>query len=176
MNQYLHLKLMNDDAGSSKNLVGSRQSMSNAQTSGSSTLSRGREKWIASQRDSLVRIFRVLAQATESMGKGPGLFGNYSEQLTLSNRQSSSSKTRRGSGQKAGGKSSKRLWRKDIPGETERLQRLMSARVISEIAGGALLPTLTVCGNWNRKGASQNSGDGQIPIQAAIAWALLAWS
>jgi hypothetical protein len=36
----------------------------------------------------------------------------------------------------------------------------MSVQAISEIAGGCLLPTLTVCGNWNRKGASENSGDG----------------
>ena len=51
-------------------------------------------------------------------------------------------------------------WRVDTPGATEALPRLMSARRISENAGGALLPTLTVCGNWNRAGASAQSGDG----------------
>lgn len=34
------------------------------------------------------------------------------------------------------------------------------ARLIKGGAGGALLPTPTVCGNYNRKGASRNSGDG----------------
>lgn len=38
--------------------------------------------------------------------------------------------------------------------------RLMAAPAISEIVGSALLPTLTVCGNFNRKGASKSSGDG----------------
>jgi hypothetical protein len=36
----------------------------------------------------------------------------------------------------------------------------MSAQAISEIAGGCLLPTLTVCGNYNRIGVSKKSGNG----------------
>lgn len=56
--------------------------------------------------------------------------------------------------------SSANSWRVDTPGATERLPRLMSAQAISGIDGGCLLPTLTVCGNWNMKGASKKSGDG----------------
>jgi hypothetical protein len=54
------------------------------------------------------------------------------------------------------------LWRSDIPGETESLPRLMLGRRTSGTVGGALLgvPTPTVCGNYNRKGASATSGDG----------------
>ncbi len=160
MSQYLRSKSKNEGAESSKNPAGSRQSMSSVPTSDGSTRDRGKGKWIASQRDSLVRIFRVLAQVQESEASEADSSGGCFEQLTLFDRQSSFSKTRRKSEQKAGGKSSRLLWREDIPGETERLPPLMSAQAISAIAGGALLPTLTVSGNWNKKGASQNSGDG----------------
>lgn len=51
-------------------------------------------------------------------------------------------------------------WREDIAGETESLLRLMSVLPIKGTGGGSLLPTLTVSGNWNRKGASKTSGDG----------------
>jgi hypothetical protein len=51
-------------------------------------------------------------------------------------------------------------WRVDTPGETEPLPRLMSAPAIDGTDGGALLPTVTVSGNWNRAGVSANSGDG----------------
>ena len=142
------------------NQDGSPICMLNVRTLDRSTPVHGRDEWIASQRDSLVRIFHVLAQARESTGQDQDLFGSCSKQLTLSNRQSSSLKTPRESEQKAGGRSSAPLWRGDIPGVMERLLPLMSARAIREIDGGALLPTLTVCGNWNRKGASKNSGDG----------------
>lgn len=160
MNQYLHSKSMKGDVESSASLDGSPASTSNAQTSGSLTLNHGKDEWIASQRDSLAKIFHVLAGVMESTEKDQDLYGNYSKQLTLFNRQSSSSKTPHESEPEAGGKSLRPSWREDIPGETERLQPLMSARATSEIGGGALLPTITVCGNWNRKGASQNSGDG----------------
>lgn len=39
-------------------------------------------------------------------------------------------------------------------------EQMMSERHTSENASGLLLPTLTVCGNYNRKGASKTSGDG----------------
>jgi len=151
---------MKGDAVSLPNQDGSQACMLNVQTLDCLTPVHGREKWIASQRDSLAKIFHVLAQARESTGNGAGLSGSCSRQLTLSSRQSSSLKTPRESEQRAGGKSLGHLWREDIPGETERLRPLMSAQAIKEIDGGALLPTLTVSGNWNRKGASQNSGDG----------------
>jgi hypothetical protein len=40
------------------------------------------------------------------------------------------------------------------------LPLLLSEQVTNGTAGGCSLPTLTVCGNWNRKGASENSGYG----------------
>ena len=160
MTQYLLQKSVNGGAGYSGNQDGSPTCALSAATSDSSTQVHGKDAWIAYQRDSLARIFHVLAQVRESMVKGLDSCGTCSKQSTLSSPQSFSLKTHRESEQKADGKSSGQLWREDIPGEMERLQPLMSARAIKEIAGGALLPTLTVCGNWNRKGASQNSGDG----------------
>lgn len=160
MNQFLRLKSMSGAAESFKSPDGFRASMSNARTFDNSTLLHGKDAWIASQRDSLAKIFHVQAQVRAYEENDPALYGNCSKQLTSFNHQSSSSKTPPESGQKAEEKSFKPLWRRDIPGETERLRPLMSARAIKEIAGGVLLPTLTVCGNWNRRGVSQNSGDG----------------
>jgi len=151
---------MKGDAVSLPNQDGSQACMLNVQTLDCLTPVHGRDEWIASQRDSLAKIFHVLGQAMESKGKDLASSGNYFKQLTLFAHQSSSLKTRHKSEPRAGGKSLRLLWREDIPGETERLRPLMSARAIKEIDGGALLPTLTVCGNWNRKGASQKSGDG----------------
>jgi hypothetical protein len=54
------------------------------------------------------------------------------------------------------------LWRRDIPGVTEYCPLLMSGQITEEVAGGFLLPTPTVCGNYNKKGASKTSGDGLI--------------
>jgi len=151
---------MKGDAVSLPNQDGSQACMLNVQTLDCLTPVHGRDEWIASQRDSLAKIFHVLALVQESMGHDPASFGNCSGQLTLSNHQSSFLKTPRESEPRAGGKSLGHLWREDIPGETERLQPLMLGQAIKEIDGGVLLPTMTVCGNWNRKGASQNSGDG----------------
>lgn len=142
------------------NQDGSPICMLNVRTLDRSTPVHGKDAWIASQRGSLVRIFHVLAQAQESRDQDPDLFGNCSRQLTLFNHRSFSSKTPQESEREAGAKLSGPLWREDIPGETERLRPLMLVRAIKEIDGGALLPTLTVCGNWNRKGASLHSGDG----------------
>ena len=142
------------------NQDGSQTCMLNAQTLNHLTPVHGRDEWIASQRDSLAKIFHVLARVRVSMDRDPDLFGNCSRQLTLSNHQSFFLKTPRESERKAVAKLSGPLWREDIPGETERLRHLMLEQAIKEIDGGVLLPTMTVCGNWNRKGASQNSGDG----------------
>ena len=75
------------------------------------------------------------------------------------------SKTQRQSGHADGAKSYPPLLRKDIPTKTEKLRRLMLAPRIN-VKGGSvcLLPTPTVCGNWNRKGASKNSGDGLATV------------
>lgn len=53
-------------------------------------------------------------------------------------------------------------WRATCAGETESLPRLIVAPLTSESDGTALLPTLTICGNYNAKGASPTSGDGLV--------------
>lgn len=129
-------------------------------TCDSSISNPGPAEWIASQRDSLVKIFLRLAEAQALKASVADLSQKSGEQSTKSTRPSSTSKIRPASGPKAAGPSSRNCWREDIPGETESLVRLMSTPGISAIDGGCLLPTLTVCGNFNRKGASPNSGDG----------------
>ena len=142
------------------NQDGSHICVSGAETLDRSTGVSGKARWIAFQQASLARIFRVLAQAEELKGHEAGSSGNCFGSSTTLNRQLSSWKTRHESEPKGGGKSLGHLWREDIPGKTERLRPIMLEQDINAIAGGALLPTLTVSGNWNRKGASQNSGDG----------------
>lgn len=139
---------------------GSRNSKSSKLMSGMLTTPNGRDAWIRYQRDSLAKIFRLLEKAQASEARGADCSRKLSEPQSRSVRNSSFSKTPPLS--EPGGATSfcDRLWRRDIPAATERLRPLMSAQVIEEIGGGALLPTLTVSGNWNRKGASKNSGDG----------------
>jgi len=83
-----------------------------------------------------------------------------SAQLGLFGPNSYSSKTPHESQPGDGMSSSASLWRSDIPGATESCQPLMLALRICVEGGGCLLPTLTVFGNWNKKDASDNSGDG----------------
>lgn len=125
-----------------------------------STPAPGPAEWISSQRASLARMFQRLAVAPVSQVSAAASFGKSSASSTPSGRRSSGSKTPRASVPKAGAKSSPPSWRVDIPGETEPLPRLTCAPDTNAADGGCLLPTLTVCGNWNRKGASANSGDG----------------
>ena len=127
---------------------------------GSSTSQHGPDAWIAYQLDSLARIFRALEQAKASKAHGPALSGKFSEQLMLFGQDWCSSKTRQRSGPKVDATLSGLSWRGDIPGKTERLPLLLSEQVTEGIGGGCSLPTLTACGNWTRKGASENSGDG----------------
>lgn len=131
-----------------------------AATCSSSTLPHGPDAWIASQRDSLARIFHALDQARASRAHAPALSGKCSEQLTLFGPELCSSKTRQKSSLKVDATLSGLSWREDIPGAMERLPLLLSEQVTSGNAGGCSLPTLTACGNWKRKGASENSGDG----------------
>lgn len=139
---------------------GSPACMSMKAISGNSISATGPEEWIKSQRASLVRIFQRLAEAQGSQGRAAGLSPKCSGESTPSAQALCSSKTPRKSAPEAAIPSSKSLWRADIPGATEKLPRLMSAQAMSDIAGSCLLPTLTVCGNWNRIGASKNSGNG----------------
>lgn len=120
----------------------------------------GRRAFPHERRASLARIFRSQAEARELQEREADLSQRYSEQLTLFDLASCSSKTAHESAPKGGTSLSPNLWREDTPGKTEFLRRLMLEPPTRGTDGGALLPTLTVCGNWNRKGASANSGDG----------------
>ena len=139
---------------------GSLNSMSTVETSENSTLPHGSTEWIASQRDSLVRIFQRLEEEKASAAQEADLSKKFSGQLTLFDQESFGSKTAPGSEPEGAISSYQNSWREDTPGETEPLQRLMWAPDTNAIDGGALLPTLTVCGNYNRRGASLHSGDG----------------
>lgn len=141
---------------------GSRPCMSITATCASSTPLRGPTEWIASQRASLARMCQPLAAAPASLESEADLSGRSSGQLTLFGQDSSGSKIPRAFASRGVAKSSPPSWRVDIPGETESLPRLTLAPDMSANAGGSLLPTLTVCGNWNRKGAIATSGDGLV--------------
>lgn len=134
--------------------------ISTAETSGNSTGNHGLESWIASQRDSLARIFRVQVMERVSKESEADLSGKCFGQSMQSNPLLSSSKTHPVFAPRGGKKLQQLWWREDTAGETESLPRLISVLPINGIDGGSLLPTLTVSGNWNRKGASKTSGDG----------------
>ena len=138
-----------------------------------------RESWLASMQSALASLVRTSAQQEKAQAleaSAAASIAKSCEQLTLFDLPGSSSKTAHSSEPEAGTSSSPTWWRVDIPGETDSLPRLMSERLTSAIAGGALLPTLTVCGNWNRKGASPTSGDGlatairNLPTLCATDW------
>jgi len=132
------------------------------ETFGCSIHPTGKAEWIASMRGSLARILAQQEKARESREREAALSVRFSEQLTLLTPCMSSSKTAQESEREAGTLLLPNLWRGDTPGATEFLPRLMLERGTSGTAGGVLLPTLTVCGNYNRKGASPTSGDGLI--------------
>ncbi len=124
-----------------------------------------RESWLASMRCALDFLVRTSAQQERAQAleaSAAAFIEKSCEQLTLFDLPGSSSKTAHSSEPEAGTSSSPTWWRVDTPGETDSLPRLMSERPTSAIGGGALqgVPTPTVCGNYNRKGASPTSGDG----------------
>jgi hypothetical protein len=110
--------------------------------------------------DSLVRTSAQQEKESASPENGPDCSERSCVQLTLSDQIGSFWKTVQESGPEADELSSVSLWREDIPGETECLARLTLGHYTRGTDGGALLPTLTVCGNYNRKGASKTSWDG----------------
>ena len=120
----------------------------------------GPHAWIASQRDSLARIFQAQAGVTVSTDTEADFTAKSSGQLTMFDQDSCSLRIVRKFGPEGVSVSLPTLWRVDTPGATEFLPRLMSGLPIRETDGGFLLPTLTVCGNYNRKGSSPKSGDG----------------
>lgn len=132
------------------------------ETFGCSIHPTGKAEWIASMRGSLARILAQQEKARESREREAALSVRFSEQLTLLTPCMSSSKTAQESEREAGTLSLPNLWRGDTPGVMEYLPRLMLEHGTTGTAGGCLLPTLTVCGNYNRKGASPTSGDGLI--------------
>lgn len=124
-----------------------------------------RESWLASMRSALAshaRTFQQQEKARELKASEAASIEKSCEQLTLFSLPGSSSKTPRSYEPEADTSSSPTWWRVDIPGATDSLPRLMLALPTSAIGGGALrdVPTPTVCGNYNRKGASPTSGDG----------------
>ena len=124
-----------------------------------------RASWLASMQSALAFLVRTSAllekvQALEASEADST--ARSCEQLTLFDPPGFSSKTAHSSEPEAGTSSLVTWWRADIPGAMDSLPRLMLAPRTSEIGGGALqgVPTPTVCGNYNRKGASPTSGDG----------------
>lgn len=111
---------------------------------------------------SLVRTSAQQAGEQASAESEAACTAKLCEQLTLFDLNGCSSKTAPSSAPEAGTSSLPTLWRVDTPGATDSLPRLMLAPLTSAIGGGALpdVPTPTVYGNYNRKGASPTSGDG----------------
>ena len=124
-----------------------------------------RESWLEAMQSALASLVRTSAQQEKAqalMASEADSIERSCEQLTLFSLPGSSSKTPRSYEPEADTSSSPTWWRVDIPGATDSLPRLTLAPLTSEIGGGALrdVPTPTVCGNYNRKGASKSSGDG----------------
>ena len=124
-----------------------------------------RESWLASMRCALDFLVRTSAQQERAQAleaSAAAFIEKSCEQLTLFGPSGCFLKTAPSSEPEAGTSSLVTWWRADIPGAMDSLPRLMLAPRTSEIGGGALqgVPTPTVCGNYNRKGASPTSGDG----------------
>lgn len=124
-----------------------------------------RESWLASMQSalaSLVRTFPQPEKAQASTASEAASTERSCEQLTLFDLPGSSSKTPHSSAPEAGISSSQTWWRVDTPGAMDSLPRLKLALRTSAIGGGVLqgVPTVTVNGNYNRKGASPTSGGG----------------
>lgn len=123
---------------------------------------RGKERWIASMLDSLARIFQspVMAQALKESEADCGL--KSSVLLAKYNRGSCSWKTAQLSLLADSDEFSETwpTWGSMRNGVC--YQRPQLVRRTYALDGGVLqgVPTPTVCGNYNRKGASKTSGDG----------------
>lgn len=123
------------------------------------------QSWLESMRYALDFLVRTLARQDtelESQENDLDSIGKSCVQSILFDLPGCSLKTAQESEPKADTSSSVTLWRVDIPGEMESCPRLMLALHTSATVGGALrnVPTPTIHGNYNRKGASKSSGDG----------------
>ena len=120
------------------------------------------EAWTASMRDSLAKIFQPAATSEDQERELAAVFtGKYCESLAWLDRDTSSWKTYQQS-LVTGWESFSQTWPRwglMLDGVAYRLQ--VSEPATLETDGGSL-PTLTICGNYNRKGASKTSGDGLI--------------
>lgn len=121
-----------------------------------------RDEWIASMRASLARILAQQGKESESTAQEADSGVKSCAQSTLFDLASYSWRTVHAFGPKGETVSLPNLWRVDTPGAMEYLPHLMLVLIMNETDGGVWLPTLTVCGNYNRKGASATSGDGLI--------------
>lgn len=121
-----------------------------------------RDAWIVSQRASLVRIFQRQEKARESTGREAGSSPRSSCQLSLCDLDSSFLRTAKTSSPVALASFSGRLPQSGLMRSGAFVPLKTLERPTSASVGGALrgVPTPTVCGNHNRKGASAQSGDG----------------
>lgn len=168
----MRLTMMSGDATASVNsrpLDGGQGSPSNAPTSLTGSRPAWMEAWISSQRASLAAISAPPGCGLDLAGQAPGQpTGESCGQSTLGDLVGSSWRTALASAPMAALPLPAIWWRADTAGETESLPRLMSEPHTSGTGGTALpgaltlLPTLTICGNCNAKGASENSGDGLV--------------
>lgn len=119
--------------------------------------------WMESQRASLAEILARQVAAPGSTEPAPAQPTEASSgQLTIFDLPGFSWKIARASGLAAEPALLPTWWRETCAGETESLPRLIAGPLTGASAGFALLPTLTICGNYNRSGASETSGDGLV--------------
>ena len=123
-----------------------------------------RDEWIASMQASLVRTLAALGIKPESAKeREAGFIGKCSELLTSFDPDTSSWRTSQQSLLQSGLEPFSETWpRAGMMCGGHVYQHRQPVPRTTAIGGGALqsVPTPTVNGNYNRKGASQNSGDG----------------
>lgn len=152
---------------------GSAMEYSNRSRSGMTcdllTDARGVESWISSLADSRARISALPARATESTESEADFGASSRESLAKYDRDLRLWKTRQHSllgdyieyaetwprwGMTRGGG----LYRLETPSGLEAIRQCITDA--KESGSSVKMPTPTVCGNYNRKGASKESGDG----------------
>lgn len=144
-------------------LDGGPDSKRSAPTSAPTGMPASMVAWMESQRASLAEILARQAAALDSMAQARAQrIAESLRQSTIFDLPGCSWKIAPSSELEAAQESPPTSWRATCAGETESLPRLIVAPLTSESDGSALLPTLTICGNYNRVGASPTSGDGLV--------------
>lgn len=145
-----------------------------SKTSGCSIHPSTPDEWILFMRVSLASMLALQEQERGLTGRDPDLCSRPSALSMLSNLDLFYSKTALQYKQEGEIELLPSLWRKDIPGVTEYCPLLLSEQITEGVDGGCLLPTPTVCGNYNKKGASKHSGDTALrrkyPTPCASDW------